>query len=146
MGPMPLQVMNALHATAKRLRRLQQLLLDELIVPLCADAGRVPQTNELLAVQAQLHQLTAKQVAKENRRRVQHGLDTMDKAWMEKRRSMYRWVKGKEDPPLVMLERDDGTLTANVAEMDELVRLAWGPIIRKYEDMEEPDDELFMQA
>ena len=43
-----------------------------------------------------------------------------------------------------MLAREDGTLTANVGEMDALVRLAWGPILRKYAEKEEPDEDLFM--
>ena len=48
-----------------------------------------------------------------------------------RRREVYRWVKGNEDPSLVMLAREDGTLTANMGEMDALVRVAWGPILRK---------------
>ena len=70
----------------------------------------------------------------------------MDKAWKDERREVYRWVKGKEDLPLVMLARDDGTLTANVGEMDALVRMAWGPTMRKYGEVEQPDDEQFMKA
>ena len=43
-----------------------------------------------------------------------------------------------------MLAREDGTLTANVGEMDALVRLAWRPIMRKYADRDEPDEDPFM--
>ena len=45
---------------------------------------------------------------------------------------------------MVMLAREDGTLTANVGEMDASVRVAWGPIMRKYAGKEEPDEDLFM--
>ena len=41
-----------------------------------------------------------------------------------------------------MLAREDGTLTANVGGMDALVRVAWGPIMRKYAGKEEPDEDL----
>ena len=55
---------------------------------------KVPITEELLAVQAQLRQLAAKQVALEDRCRVQAWRESMDEAWKDKRREVYRWVKG----------------------------------------------------
>ena len=125
-GPMPLDVVSALRAVCKRVRRIQDLLPDEKLLTTGWGEDKVPVTEELLAVQAQLRQLAAKQVALEDKCRVQAWRESMDEAWKDKRREVYRWVKGKEDPSLVMLAREDGTLTANLGEMDALVKEAWG--------------------
>ena len=44
-----------------------------------------------------------------------------------------------------MLARADGTLTSNIDEMDDLVRLTWGPIMQKYGEVAEPDEDKFME-
>ena len=124
LAPMPLDVADARTSVRKRPHRLQQLLPDEKVVMIDQSGDRIPLTNELTAVQSQLQQLTAQQVASEDRGRVQAWRDSMDKACKDERREVYKWVKGKEDPPLVMLARKDGTLTAKVGQMDALVRQA----------------------
>ena len=40
--------------------------------------------------------------------------------------------------PIVYIARPDGSPMANIWEMDELVRRAWGPINRKFADDLEP--------
>ena len=144
LGPVPLEVGEALRSVLKRLRRLQQLLPEEKILATDWEEGKVPVTVELVEMQSQLQQLTAQLVVAEDKCRVQAWRDSMDKAWTNQRREVYRWVKGKEDSALVMLAGADGTLATNVGEMDASVRVAWGPIMCKYAGKDEPDEDLFM--
>mmetsp|Transcript_69485 Transcript_69485/g.122662 ORF Transcript_69485/g.122662 Transcript_69485/m.122662 type:complete len:85 (+) Transcript_69485:229-483(+) len=44
-----------------------------------------------------------------------------------------------------MLARADGTLTSNIDEMDDLVRLTWRPIMQKYGEVAEPDEDKFTE-
>ena len=70
----------------------------------------------------------------------------MDSKWTTSRKDVYRWVKDRQDPPLKILQRTDGSMTASVDEMDSMVREAWSSIMRKYADTAEPDAEGVRQA
>ena len=52
---------------------------------------------------------------------------------------LFSYLSGEYSPPMVMLRKSDGTSTANPAEMDEILREAWGPIFRMYSAVAEPD-------
>ena len=55
------------------------------------------------------------------------------------------WLRDDAFAPLVVfLARPDGSATANVREMDGLLREAWGPMNRKYAEAPEPCPEAFM--
>ena len=41
-----------------------------------------------------------------------------------------------------MMSRNDGSFTADVREMDEIVRAAWSPIMRKYAEAAFPEPEV----
>ena len=65
--------------------------------------------------------------------------------WETQPGAVYRWLKEEGfSPPLVFIARPDGTPTANVREMDELVRAAWGPINRNYAEGPEPCPQAFL--
>ena len=66
-GPMPLDVRSALRSVCKRVQRIQCLLPEEKLLAMGWGEDQVPVTAELLAVQAQLRQLAAKQVALEDK-------------------------------------------------------------------------------
>ena len=52
---------------------------------------------------------------------------------------MYRQLKEEDfSPPVVLIARPDDTPTANIQEIDELVRVARGPINRKYAVVPKP--------
>eukprot|EP00660_Eupelagonema_oceanica_P019027 gene19027-biopygen9786 len=53
-------------------------------------------------------------------------------SWQSARGKLYAWCKGTQSTPVHMLRRGDRCPTANVVEMDELLRGAWGPIFRKH--------------
>ena len=59
---------------------------------------------------------------------------------------VYHWLVYHDTfaPPVVFLARPDGSTTANVREMDGLLREASGPINRKYAEAPEPCPEPFM--
>ena len=44
-----------------------------------------------------------------------------------------------------MVKKDTGEYTANIAEMDEVIRKAWRPINLRYEHRPEPSVDIFMQ-
>ena len=66
----------------------------------------------------------------------------MDGSWSKERGAVYRWIKGGQDPAITMMSRDDGSLTADVGEMDETVTRAWTPIMRKCAEPGSPEPEV----
>ncbi len=49
-------------------------------------------------------------------------------------RAIFRWCAGTAHQTVTSVARADGSITANVAEMDEIVGRAWAPIFRKFTD------------
>ncbi|KAJ9446076.1 Ribonuclease HI [Diplonema papillatum] len=64
----------------------------------------------------------------------------MQEAWAHGRGLVFNFIADKYASPLTFLRRDDGTLTANAAEIDEILRgeKAWGGIFQRYTTREEP--------
>ena len=104
-------------------------------------------TRERLASLASLRRLRTALAGKvratlraEDKDRVREG-----RAWLEEARSsdqgaVYRWLKDESyAPPVTFLSRPDGTATANLAEMDGLLKDAWRTKNRKYASDLEPD-------
>ena len=56
---------------------------------------------------------------------------------------LYAYARGETSTPATLLQRPDGSLTADPAEMDELLRAAWGPIFQLYTSSPEPAWEPF---
>ena len=135
----------------RRVQRLHELQMPELArFPLTpqavANAGApVPSAATLDKCIVQLKGLAATQVQREDRERVKAWRAWLQAEWGTKPGAVYRWLKEEGfSPPVVVIVRPDGTPTANVREMDELVRAAWGPINRKYAEGPEPCPETFV--
>ena len=65
--------------------------------------------------------------------------------WGPKPVAVYRSLREEGfSPSVVFIARPDGTPTANVREIHELVRAAWGPINRKYAEGPEPYPKAFV--
>ena len=66
--------------------------------------------------------------------------------WGMRPGAVYRWLRDNAfpPPPGVFVARPNGSATANVREMDGLMREAWGPNNRKYAEAPEPCPEAFM--
>ena len=138
-------------ALRRRVQRLHELQMPELArFPLTpqavANAGApVPSAAALDECIEQLKRLAATQVQREDRERVQAWRSWLQAEWGTKPGAVYRWLKEEGfSPPVVFIARPDGTPTANVQEMDELVRAAWGPINRKYAEGPEPCPDAFV--
>eukprot|EP00973_Karenia_brevis_P084810 11767607-Karenia_brevis.AAC.1 len=51
-------------------------------------------------------------------------------AWKKQQKDVFQWCRGGIVGRAAMVERPDGTFTANSDEIDDLVRRAWMPIFR----------------
>ena len=138
-------------ALRRRVQRLHELQMPELArFPLTpqavANAGApVPSAAAGDECIEQLKRLAATQVQREDRERVQAWRSWLQAEWGTKPGAVYRWLKEEGfSPPVVFIARPDGTPTAYVQEMDELVRAAWGPINRKYAEGPEPCPDAFV--
>ena len=56
---------------------------------------------------------------------------------------LYAHTRGGTSSPAMLLQRADGSLTADPTEMDSLLRAAWDPIFRPYAASPEPPWETF---
>ena len=56
----------------------------------------------------------------------------MAEDWEKGGAGTFRWCKGMSDEAAVLLQRPDGSLTANAQEADELLRAARLPIFQSY--------------
>ena len=124
----------ALRRWVQRLLELQKPELAR--VPLTPQAvanegAPVPSAAVLDECIVQLKRLAAAQVQREDRERVQAWRAWLQAEWGTKPGAVYRCLK-KEGfpPPVVFIARADGHLTANVREIDEVLRAVWGPINR----------------
>ena len=138
-------------ALRRRAQLLHELRMPELArFPLTPQAvanpgAPIPSAATLDECIAQLKKLAATQVQREDRERVQAWRTWLQAEWETKPGAVYRLLKEEGfSPPVVFIARPDGTPTANVQEMDELVRAAWGPINRKYAEGPEPFPEAFV--
>ena len=134
-------------ALRRRVQRLHDLQMPELArFPLTLQAvanvgAPLPSAAVLDECIVHLKRLAAAQVQREDRERVQ----AWQAEWGTKPGAVYRWLKEEAfSPPVVFIARPDGTPRANVREMDELVRAAWGPINRKYAEGPESCPEAFL--
>ena len=59
-------------------------------------------------------------------------------SWAHDRGKLYRHTRGDPTFSAAMLQRADGTYTAESAEMDAILREAWSPIFRLYAHHPEP--------
>ena len=66
-------------------------------------------------------------------------LESFTRDFSTDRRKLVTWLTSKRELAADALARADGTLTANVAEMDGILQKAWDPILRMYSrDKPEP--------
>ncbi|KAJ9462006.1 hypothetical protein DIPPA_24140, partial [Diplonema papillatum] len=99
--------------------------------------------SELQALQSALTSLEGSQRAAFSalrRHRKAQWTHKMQEAWAHGRGLVFNFIADKYASPLTFLRRDDGTLTANAAEIDEILRgeKAWGGIFQRYTTREEP--------
>ena len=100
--------------------------------------------EEAHALMGRLLGLAKAQAASEDRERVRAWLA---ETWPAKPGAVYRWLGGDDfAPPVIFIARADRTATADLREMDTLVRDALAPINQKYAAALQPCSEEFLGA
>ena len=61
----------------------------------------------------------------------------IDDAWTKTPGTVHRWIRGAGDAALQMVKKSDGPYTANIAEMDSVIRAAWQPMNGRYAEKQE---------
>ena len=69
----------------------------------------------------------------EEREQVKAWKQWINDSWADAPGVVYRSIRGSGDTALQMVRKQDGKYTANVAEMDDVIRAAWRPVNRRYE-------------
>ena len=144
---LPRLVLQNWEALRRRIARLNRMALPVLWteLPLPPEAPRLD-TASLETMARDLDRLGDRWVRHAEAERVREWRAKMDRAWTEDSSLVYRWLKQDYSPPLVMLSRPDGSLTADLSEMDTLLHDAWFPIMRKYVGVPEPSVPEFLEA
>ena len=60
-------------------------------------------------------------------------------SWKHNRATVFEWCRGEVHERTCMVQRPNGSLTANADEVDDLLLRAWLPIFRMYADVGPPD-------
>jgi hypothetical protein len=117
-------------------------LLDEGLawtLPLSRAAKAMPSRAELDVAIAELRNVLAQAEDAQRRSRQQRWKSWVEESFHHEPGRMFRYLSGEYSPPMVMLRRADGTSTADPAEMDNILRVAWDPIFRMYSAIAEPE-------
>ena len=71
---------------------------------------------------------------------------SIGKAWLDRPKDIYKWIKNDYQAPLVMLkDPQTGGPTANVDGMDEIVHESWDKVMCKYVHSPKPHPDGFVQ-
>ena len=139
-GVAPREVLCAWQAARKRPRRFQELLGPEFAaIPMPEGGGSLPREGPLMEAVGALRRMAKDQRAREDRGRMQAWRAWLEEAWSSDQGTVYHSLGGEGfAPPVVFRAREDGSPTADVAEMGALVRQAWAPINQKCGQEPEP--------
>ena len=108
------------------------------------DASRPGTAAELAGLRDALEREVQRTARKEKTEHIQAWKSWARGAWSQKQGDIYRWIRDHADAPLHMVRKGTGELTANIQEMDEVIREAWRPINMRYADRPEPSVTAFM--
>ena len=120
-------------------RRTGAALLPDLQWPM-----DLPQLPALSAVTQQVRDACHRQQVRVSRDRKHSWHLRMQDKWKVEPGRVFGWVSGGRAGPTSLLQRGDGGVTANVAEMDDILQEAWGPVFCKYASRPEPAWEPFL--
>ena len=143
-GKWPIEVQRCWEAARNGMSQLQKEgPLPEGVAQLPADT--LSTNKELTRVMEAPEASVRTRARAKEKARVQAWKQWIDNAWAETPRTVYRWIRGAGDAALQMVKKSDGTYTANIAEMDSVIRAAWQPINGRYAEKPEPSVEQFMK-
>ena len=139
-GPWPREVRTSWLAAHRGLSKLHRAGTLPKGVTLPSE-HRLPDSAELAHIADALELAVRAKAREEEQARVKAWRQWIDDSWAETPGVVYRWIRGSGDEALQMVKKADGQYTANIAEMDEVIRNAWKPINRRYENRPEPSVE-----
>ena len=144
MGVLPVEALRQWKASLRRQTQLTLLDPEEPWAPL-PTFDNLPTLAEVETMDASLKSYFNRRLAKEDRARLSSWKQRMKEAWSSMDRGLvYRWIKEENWNSVAFVARPDGTLTANIEEMDQLLHGAWDPILRRYACTDEPSADAFM--
>ena len=101
--------------------------------------SEIPQTEELRILLQQARQEQAIESKKLRTERIRMWKRNVVDNWNDDRTKVFQWIRNVEQSKTVLMEKADGSWTANCSEMDEAMHAAWDPILKKYLSDPEPD-------
>ena len=154
MGPVPREVRNNWKAIRTRAHRILQLISkgqcvaehQELLRTVMEAPESAPMTiTDLVRLNDKIKMLSRRQLAHEEKKRHQDWREWIEETWTTSPGKVYQWIKEDKYTPTVLIQKEDGTLTGNVPEMDLVIHQKWDPIMRQHADptLPEPETEPF---
>ena len=154
MGPVPREVLNNWKAIRRRAHRILQLISkgqcvaehQELLRTVMEAPESAPMTiTDLVRLGDKIKMLSRRQLAQEEKKRHQDWREWIEETWTTSPGKVYQWIKEDKYTPTVLIQKEDGTLTGNVPEMDLVIHQKWDPIMRQHADptLPEPETEPF---
>ena len=103
--------------------------------------------TDLVPLNDKIKMLSRRQPAQEEKKRHPDWKDFIEETWTTSPGKVYQWIKVDKYTPTVLIQKDDGTLTGNVPELDLVIHHKWDPIMRQHADpsLLEPETEPFWQ-
>ena len=139
----PRDVEDCWRTVCRKIRRLQELDgLPEGVA--LQDAKRPGTAADLAGLRGALEREVQRTARKEETECIQAWKSWAQDAWSQKQGDIYRWIRDRADAPLHMVRKGTGELTANIQEMDEVIRESWRPVNMPYADRPEPSVTAFM--
>ena len=154
MGPVPREVLNNWKAIRRRAHRILQLIPkgqcvaehQELLRTVMEAPESAPMTiTDLVRLSDKIKMLSRRQLAHEEKKGHQDWRPWIEETWTTSPAKVYQWIKEDKYTPTVLIQKEDGTLTGNVPEMDLVLHQKWDPIMRQHADptLPEPETEPF---
>ena len=77
--------------------------------------------TDLVRLNDKIKMLSRRQLAQEEKKRHQDWREWIQETWTTSPGKVYQWIKEDKYTPTVLVQKDDGTLTGNVPEMDLVI-------------------------
>ena len=102
--------------------------------------GPIPLRQEVLLLRAAVRTMVNKRAADLRRKRLRERDAAKTRELVRDPTKAFDCLKPDREPPLAAVQRDDGTLTANINEMDRILRDKWCKIFCKHTEANPPPD------
>ena len=108
----------------------------------CTEIPSLPSLRELTAA---LRDCASQETRSRTAERHQAWSEAFHADWAMDRQGTYAYVRGENKAPSPLIQRQDGTYSGNIQEMDSLLQADWLPIFRMYSARPLPSMDIFAQ-